>query len=318
MQYACIGLGGTFDHFHAGHRAFISFAAQLADQLLIGVTTPQLITHKLYPAAIQSLAEREAAVGEFCTSQGISATIVHLTDEFGPTITANSPVQAIAVTTQTEPGGQALNLERTHRQLSPLPIHVCQLVPDELGQPITSTRIRAGQIDRQGRIYTRLLASDLSLNQTQRAHFAQPQGKFVTAPSSPNASPVFVVGDVCLESFLAQNWPFSLGVYDEVTQRSPVPTGTLVSQLTPARICTNPRGMLSRQLTAVLEEWFAKPFTTLKVSGEEDLAAVGLCLLAPLGATIYYGQTGQGMVEMVVTEDAKRRCYDILSGAGQT
>ncbi len=318
MKYSCIGLGGSFDHFHAGHRAFISFAAQLADQILIGVASSKMIDRKQFANLIQPEALREKQVREFCSSQGFKATIVQLNDDFGPTLSQDSPVKAIAVTTQTETGGQAINFKRASLNLPPLPVHVFQLITDKRGQPINSTRIRAGQIDRQGRVYSGIIESGLTLTANQRQFFGQPQGEFVTQIATHSSGPIFVVGDVCLETFLNHQWHFDLGVYDGISQRRPTSDGTQVSRLTAARSCSNPPGQLSSELVTTLTDWFVNPFQTLRIEGEEDLAAVALCLLAPLGAKIYYGQANQGMVEMLVTEDLKQKCYDELAGKGQT
>jgi uncharacterized protein (UPF0218 family) len=53
----------------------------------------------------------------------------------------------------------------------------------------------------------------------------------------------------------------------------------------------------------------------LFIQGEEDLAAVALSLVLPLGSCIYYGQPQKGMVELVVTEKIKQSFFDLLKDA---
>jgi hypothetical protein len=56
----------------------------------------------------------------------------------------------------------------------------------------------------------------------------------------------------------------------------------------------------------------------LFVDGEEDLAAVVLQLLLPLGATIYYGQPNEGLVRWQVTEESKEKTAILLNPHFQT
>jgi len=48
-----LGMGGTFDHFHAGHEKFIKFAYEQAEQLFIGVTTEKMSRGKKYAHLIE-------------------------------------------------------------------------------------------------------------------------------------------------------------------------------------------------------------------------------------------------------------------------
>lgn len=50
----------------------------------------------------------------------------------------------------------------------------------------------------------------------------------------------------------------------------------------------------------------------IKVFGEEDLAVLPVCLLAPLGAKIIYGLRGKGLVEVIVSEERKTELLKLL------
>ena len=41
-----IGLGGSFDHLHDGHRFLLETATKLANHMTIGLTTDEMIKHK--------------------------------------------------------------------------------------------------------------------------------------------------------------------------------------------------------------------------------------------------------------------------------
>jgi pantetheine-phosphate adenylyltransferase len=309
------GLGGTFDHFHAGHQEFLQFASGLGQTLLIGVIIDQQTQGKEYDYLIEKYDVRVKSVVNFCQGQGISAQIVPLSDTYGPTITADSPVNQLAVTTQSKSGAVAINAKRVALELPKLPIHVCQLATDQTGQPITSTRIRAGQVSREGVVYAKIIDGGLRLNNLAREFFAQPQGRLILEPTKQLARSseltVCVVGDIALASFIQNNWRYDLGVFDGRSQRKPIaglsPVLSQADQTT-----TNPAGEISKNLVTALQSWLTKNFKHLRIDGEEDLTAVALALLLPLESVIYYGQRNQGMVEMIVSEKLKNRVAEAL------
>lgn len=319
--YHRIGLGGTFDRFHAGHQYFLDFSASLAEHLFIGVTTKELTQHKVLASTIQSYEERVAAVDNYLQKKGVAHTIAPLSDIYGPTVT-DSRIEALAVTELTRKGGEAVNEERQNRHLTPLPIHVCSLLRDQSGEYLSSTRIRQGVVNRHGFVYAQLLARDLQLTELQRQFFGQKQGMVVQTlnPNQNEKNPVtFVVGDVVLETFLQHHWPFQFGVFDGRNNRNEYQS-SILSQISPTQTVTNPPGILSHNLSFMLQQHITstlqsshQPVQFIKVSGEEDLAAVALVLLAPLNSRIYYGQSGEGMIEMKVTEELKTQFTEILS-----
>lgn len=48
------------------------------------------------------------------------------------------------------------------------------------------------------------------------------------------------------------------------------------------------------------------------IDGEEDLLVLPAIIYAPLGARVYYGQPGEGLVEVVVTHRKKRQALALL------
>lgn len=311
-RHRIIGVGGTFDHFHAGHEKLILFAAELADEILIGVTDDHMTQHKKYAEQIQSYADRVRAVTQFCRQHHLTGIVTQLHDAIGPTL-ENSIVQALAVTPETVSGGSKINELRSKLGLRELPIYICDFFIAENGQALHAEQIRSGRMGRKGQAYTQVFAHNTTLLEPQRQFFQLPQGEVVTKPVSNLRSPwVAVVGDYSLEQFIQHKWQYNLGVFDLKQQRQSVQS-PILTQLVVDEETTNPAGTLSSNLVKSLELSLHASKFHLKVVGEEDLAAVALVILAPLGSLIYYGQPDLGMVCMQVTEELKEKFFDVLS-----
>lgn len=80
----------------------------------------------------------------------------------------------------------------------------------------------------------------------------------------------------------------------------------------------NPAATLSESLLDALHEALAADEPTIiDVDGEEDLAALPAILAAPDGATVVYGQPGEGMVHVAVTPESRaeaRELFDAMDG----
>lgn len=308
-----IALGGTFDHFHAGHQRFIKFAAQQGGALTIGVTSEQLTRHKPLAELIQPFNVRKRAVIQFCNRERIKCQVVPLNDRFGPALT-DPEIFGLAVTEQNLATGRELVETRKKLGLRPLETFVCPLLKTDSGEVISSSHIRAGHSNRLGIRYATAFESSILLNDDQKKVFSKPQGDVVDQPmNSLYQSKVLVVGDTSLEQFINNAWSYHVGVFDLRKQRQPVVDSTLLQIHRDASV-QNPAGSITPELTSCLN----KALNTSKnpyhvfVDGEEDLAAVALVLLSPLETQIYYGQPEQGLVLMTVTEALKERVFNRL------
>jgi pantetheine-phosphate adenylyltransferase len=307
-----IALGGTFDHLHSGHERFLTFASELGGQIIVGLTTERMNTHKPLAQLIQPFGVRKRAVLSFCQRHNINCQVVPLDDPYGPVIT-DANVYGLALTEMTVVSGERVNPLRQKLGLRPLETFICTMLRDETGEIISSTRIRAGEIDRQGTIYQRIFRQPLTLNPQQREYFGQIQGEIVNRFEATYPSPrTCVVGDMSVETFLKHNDKFHLAVFDLRQQKIPVASEALTS-IKPDRVVVNPAGTISPELVTALSSALAQREKFLFVDGEEDLAAVVLVLLLPLQSVIYYGQPNQGMVAMTVTEGLKHTVYTILN-----
>lgn len=103
--------------------------------------------------ADQPFAVRKLKLEEFLQRSGWRGRyeLVELKDPFGPAV-ADRELEAIVVSPETESRAVQLNLLRKKRGLEPLVIVRIPWVLSEDGKPISSTRIRAGEIDESGRL----------------------------------------------------------------------------------------------------------------------------------------------------------------------
>lgn len=327
-QYRFLALGGTFDHFHAGHKKFIKFTSELAETLIVGITdTSMLQTNKNWSHAIQTLAERTLSVRQYCHQLQQQCEIIVLTDVVGSTIT-DSRIEALAVTSETLPGGQLINQIRHQRGLPALPLHTCQLFLAEDQRPLHADRIRAGECNSFGRYYLNTFNQVIQLNNRQRICLQQPLGKLMSNTSlsvSLDQPPIILVGDSTTDYFINQKLPFHLAIFDRKIQRQDSKGHT--QQIKTNHVVDNPAGTIQPKLATTISQCLqllSQQEVTrnnskkspqpqyIYVQGEEDLAAVPAILLAPLGATVFYGQPKQGLVKVDVTEQLKQFLLEII------
>jgi len=157
-----VALGGTFDSFHIGHEKLLDSAFSIADKVLIGVTSDSFAKRLRKIHEIASFKERVNYVKEYLTKKWPNRNyeIVKLEDPYGPTIT-DMELEALVVSEETVNGGIRINELRCKNNLPPITILVVDMVLAEDGLPISSTRIRQGIINREGKLMkvTKLIES---------------------------------------------------------------------------------------------------------------------------------------------------------------
>lgn len=151
-RFGVVAVGGTFDNFHRGHEVLISKAFEVGDRVIIGVTSGPFAA-RLAKKIDQSYDERVGILRKFIVANfpGREYEIHGLDDYFGPAV-INGEVQAIVVTGETRARVKIANADRGKRGFRPLETVLVDFVTAQDGKPLSSTRIRAGEIDREGRV----------------------------------------------------------------------------------------------------------------------------------------------------------------------
>ena len=152
MKYKAVATGGTFDHLHKGHAALLTRSFSLGDALVIGVTSDAFAS-KEGESPDQSYLERVEILERFIHSKfpGRRYVIAKLDGYFGPGI-ASPEVEAIVVTRETAVRVPIANALRATKGYPPLKVEVVDYVLAGDDRPISSTRIRKGEIDTEGRL----------------------------------------------------------------------------------------------------------------------------------------------------------------------
>lgn len=146
-KYNKVAVGGTFDKFHDGHKKLLSTAFELGNQIEIGVTSDEFGGLK---GDIDSCKERMNNLRSFFEDKS-NFNVVPLDDPFGTTI-YEADFDAIVVSEETEPNAVKINEIRESKDMNPLDIVIVSFVLAEDGNPISSTRIRRGEINKNGLI----------------------------------------------------------------------------------------------------------------------------------------------------------------------
>ena len=146
-KYNKVAVGGTFDKFHDGHKKLLSTAFELGNRIEIGVTSDEFGGLK---GDIDSCKERMDNLKLFFEDKS-NFNVVPLEDPFGTTI-YEADFDAIVVSEETEPNAVKINEIRVSKGMDPLDIVIVSFVLAEDGNPISSTRIRLGEINKNGLI----------------------------------------------------------------------------------------------------------------------------------------------------------------------
>lgn len=146
-KYKKVAVGGTFDRFHEGHKKLLKTAFDMGEEVEIGVTSDSFASLK---GDINSCKERMSNIYYFFKDKS-NFHISVLEDSFGTTI-SDKDFDAIVVSEETESTAFKINDIRLKNKMSRLDIIVVSFVLAEDGNPISSTRIRRGEINNRGDI----------------------------------------------------------------------------------------------------------------------------------------------------------------------
>ena len=169
----------------------------------------------------------------------------------------------------------------------------------------------------------------LTLPDSLRSEFKEPLGSVytdtaqllvavdeTTADHGLDSPPLIAVGDVVSYHLLKNSRQPDAMVIDGQTEReavNPVIEARLAEPSGVVKRVENPPAELSKELLVALQEAIEidEP-VTIYVDGEEDLATLPAIVAAPLGSSVIYGQPGEGMVHVAVTDAQQREARRLL------
>lgn len=315
-----VALGGTFDLLHVGHERLLLKAFEVGQEVTIGVTADKFAA-RLGGSLVQNQLARKRAVSKFLAGKKLSKSsrLVFIDDIHGPTL-VNKSYQALVVSKQTLAGAYQINRERKRLGLPKLAIVCVPLARSSDGKIISSTRIKAGEIDARGRSYVQMLLkiAGRRLPNEVRKKLGQPFGKIVKVDKSLADAPnIITVGDVSTLTFNSLKISRKLSIVDFLTARLRTYNNLYDLGFTfpnPTAVVKNPSGQISRPLIVAISKVFKSVATNqvILVEGEEDLATICAILLAPIPSTVFYGQPGKGIVMVDVDLDVKDRLCGLL------
>ena len=136
-------MGGTFDHLHEGHEFLIKTALSISNNLVIGLTTKELLGNKQYASKLENYETREKNLKVFISSFADlkRIKIIKLSDPYGPPVT-DPEYEGLVVSQETYKTGLKMNEIRESKGFRPLIIIVIPIIKDEDNKKLSSTSIR--------------------------------------------------------------------------------------------------------------------------------------------------------------------------------
>jgi cytidyltransferase-like protein len=318
-RYKLVVCGGTFDLFHAGHKSFLNDVLAQSEKVLLGITDDSYTQSFKNGLGIEDFQTRKFAVEQFLNSIGASdrVQVVEINSAYEPYMETSTDYQAIVVTEQTEKVVREINVKRQQNNVPQLEIVISPMQKAEDGGLISSTRIRNGEINRDGRLYLNPKWQDknLILPENLRPALQNPWGDVLNEiPQGINGAKTVVVGDATAQKFNEKKVGQFLSIIDFLIHREVKFhqlselgfNGQNVQQV------KNPPGIVTLELFQAIQSAFNnKNKTVILIDGEDDLVVLPVLLIAPLGFSIFYGQHDEGLVHVLVTEENKEKAYKL-------
>lgn len=142
---------GTFDRLHLGHKFFLLTALEKGEKSLICLTSDEYLkSWKPKKEKISSFKKRKSAVEKFLKDFDFNFNfkLFKIDDPFGIALEKGD---AILVSKDVGNRAKEINKKRKNKGLKPLKIIKAKTILAEDGKEISSSRIRKGEIDENGR-----------------------------------------------------------------------------------------------------------------------------------------------------------------------
>jgi len=152
-RFRLVGLGGTFDILHKGHEVLLRKALAAGDRVQIGVTSDQFVKRMKKPHNVDLYGVRVEGIRRFLQNENAleRTEIVAIEDEYG-TAATSLDMEALVVSKERFRVAKRINKLRRDSGLRPLELIEAQMILAEDRGPISTSRIRKGEITRTGEI----------------------------------------------------------------------------------------------------------------------------------------------------------------------
>lgn len=327
-MYSHVFVGGTFDHLHRGHQSMFTEAFAVGDHVTIGLTSDLFVERFRDSAqAIQPFTERKKRLAVWLSSHDLEnrADIIAIDDPYEPAASMED-LDGLMVTRENRHRGEEINKRRVSKGLSELTLVEVPIVPAEDADPISSTRVRAGEIDATGK---------LIMPDALRPELVKPLGTVLTGDAigtsieKYRSGTIITVGDMTTKTLLTAGVVPNLMVVDFHVGRKPYEDNEAkFTELNLYRmsLISGP-GYIANEAVETIQKWAKHPAEKmiLAVTGEEDLLTLPAVAYGPVGAVVYYGQPAEaawacgptmheGMVEVLLTP---RKTNEAIALLGQ-
>ncbi len=324
-----LALGGTFDHFHLGHKKFLKTAFFLGKNVLIGITSNQFVKNKFLSLLIEDYQTRKNQIKRFLIKNNFyqRAKIIKINDFTGG-VDKEKKIEAVLVSKNTYENSLRLNELREKNGLKKLRIILFKEVLAEDKNIISSERIRMGEIDRQGRSFCFFLknqSQQLKLPENLKEELRRSLGrvfktvhqviKFIKLNKPIK---IIAVGDVIVDSLLKNKVDPDIKIIDFKSRRQPYKTTfPFKDRFKKSLFLKNKAGTINLNTAEKLKELIRHPKGVqardwLIIDGEEDLLTLPAILFAPLGSLVLYGHWQYGVIGVIIDEKIKRKIKKIV------
>jgi cytidyltransferase-like protein len=332
-MYHHVFVAGTFDRLHNGHKALLRSAFEMGEKVTVGITSDKfvneykkkltadsyqstVISQQLSANSIALCTKRRSDVEVWLKTQGYSdrASFVYIHTPYEPATTVNG-VDALVVTSQNRKIGDEINEKRKAINLPPFHLIEVDLVPAEDTEPISSSRIRSGNIDQDG---------NLVMPESLRGLLGKPLGKVLTGSDilssikNHESYVIITVGDMATKTVVDFGVIPHVAIIDNTVERRRfIESRDTVKKLLSkgsirADVKSGPGFMSKAAIDAISKAIRSKDNSIIVVDGEEDLLTLPVIQHATIGSIVYYGQPGKGIVEVEVNQEVKREVKRLL------
>jgi inosine/xanthosine triphosphatase len=143
-----VGVAGTFNVLHRGHRTLLNRAFELGDEVVVGITSDVLASKKQFCVPLR---HRVKALENYLSTKGKKWEIEILQDDMG-SASFDKDLRVLVVSESTVRTAERINAVRVSNGLEPLVVDEIKHVLGEDCSTITSTRVLEGDIDEEGRL----------------------------------------------------------------------------------------------------------------------------------------------------------------------